>query len=91
MAKRYVRLVAGSRTFAAAGSFAAKQKTTDDELGTLLKRFNEDVLKALKANPQDAVANAQFQFCAELTAVLFSEEEAELFRRRGRAALSAAA
>jgi hypothetical protein len=57
----------------------------------LLKRYNEDVLKALKANPQDAVANAQFQFCAELTAVLFSEEEAELFRRRGRAALSAAA
>lgn len=91
MAKRYVRLVAGSRTFAAAASFAANQKTTDDELGTLLKRFNEDVLKALKANPQDAVANAQFQFCAELTAVLFSEEEAELFRRRGRAALSAAA
>ena len=47
--------------------------------------------KALKANPQDAVANAQFLFCAELTAVLFSEEEAELLRRRGRAALSAAA
>ena len=91
MAMRYVRLVAGSRAFAAAASFAAKQKTVDDELGTLLKRFNEDVLKALKANPQDAVANAQFLFCADLTAVLFSEEEAELFRRRGRAALSAAA
>jgi hypothetical protein len=91
MAMRYARLVAGSRTFAAAASFAAKQKTTDDELGTLLKRYNEDVLKALKADPQDAVANSQFVFCAELTAFLFSEEEAELMRRRGRAALSAAA
>ena len=91
MAKRYTRLVAGCRSFAAAGSFAAKQKEADDELGTLLKRYNEDVLKALKANPQDAVANAQFLFCAELTGVLFSEEEAELLRRRGRSALSAAA
>jgi hypothetical protein len=91
MARRYARLVAGSRTFAAAGSFAAKQKVVDDELCTSLKRFNEDVLRALKSDPQDAVATAQFQFCAELTAVLFSEEEAELMRRRGRAALSAAA
>ncbi len=88
---RYTRLVAGCRGFAAAGSFAAKQKMVDDELATLLKRYNEDVLKALKANPQDAVANAQFLFCAELTGVLFSEEEAELLRRRGRSALSAAA
>jgi hypothetical protein len=91
MAMRYARLVAGCRPFAAAASFAAKQKTTDDELCTLLKRYNDDVLKALKANPQDAVANAQFLFCADLTALLFSEEEAELLRRRGRSALSAAA
>ncbi|HKU63691.1 MAG TPA: hypothetical protein VJQ06_01410 [Rhizomicrobium sp.] len=91
MAMRYARLVAGCRTFAAAASFAAKQKTTDDELSTLLRRYNDDVLKALKANPQDAVANAQFLFCAELTGFLFSEEEAELLRRRGRSALSTAA
>ncbi|MEO8302070.1 MAG: hypothetical protein ABI608_09765, partial [Rhizomicrobium sp.] len=91
MAMRYARLVAGSRTFAAAASFAAKQKPADDELGTLLKRYNEDVLKGLKADPRDAVVNAQFLFCAELTAILFSEEEAELLRRRGRSALSAAA
>ena len=91
MAMRYARLVAGSRAFAAAASFAAKQKTTDDELCTLLKRYNDDVLRALKADPQNTVANAQFLFCAELTALLFSEEEAELLRRRGRSALSAAA
>ncbi len=91
MALRYARLVAGSRVFAAAASFAAKQKATDDDLGTLLKRYNEDVVKALKTDPQNAVVNAQFLFCAELTALLFSDAEAELLRRRGRAALSAAA
>jgi hypothetical protein len=91
MALRYARLVAGSRSFAAAASFAAKQKATYDDLCTALKRYNEDVIKALKADPQNPVANAQFQLCAELTAILFSDEEAELLRRRGRAALSAAA
>jgi hypothetical protein len=91
MALRYARLVAGSRFFAAAASFAAKQKTVYEDLCATLKRYNEDLIKALKANPQNAVANAQFLLCAELTAVLFSDEEAELLRRRGRAALSAAA
>ena len=57
----------------------------------LLRRYNEDLVRALKADPQNRVANAQFQFCTELTTILFSEEEAELLRRRGRAALSAAA
>lgn len=91
MAVRYARMVAGCRNFAAAASFAAKQKTIDEELCTLLKRYNEDVIKALKADADNDVAQAQFQLCAELTAILFSEEEAELLRRRGRAALSAAA
>jgi hypothetical protein len=91
MALRYARLVAGSRFFAAAASFAAKQKMVYEELCATLKRYNEDLIKALKANPQNPVANAQFLLCAELTAVLYSDEEAELLRRRGRAALSAAA
>lgn len=91
MALRYARLVAGSRNFAAAASFAAKQHTTSDELCTILKRYNEDVVKALKAEPKNETAVAQFHFCTELTAILFSEQEAELLRRRGRAAQSAAA
>jgi len=91
LALRYARLVAGSRSFAAAASFAAKQKGAYDELATALKRYNEDVVKALKANPQNNIVNAQFLLCAELTAILFSDEEAELLRRRGRAALSTAA
>ena len=74
-----------------AASFGAKQKAAYDDLGTMLKRYNEDVVKALKAEPQNAVVNAQFLLCAELTAILFSDQEAELLRRRGRAATSAAA
>ncbi|HWA69422.1 MAG TPA: hypothetical protein VG821_06275 [Rhizomicrobium sp.] len=91
MALRYARLVAGSRNFAAAASFAAKQKTVYDELCSSLQRYNDDVIKALKIDPANAVAAAQFELCAKLTALLFSEEEAELLRRRGKAALSAAA
>ena len=91
MALRYARLVTGSRNFAAAASFAAKQRATYDDLGALLKRYNEDLVKALKADPHNEIANAQFLLCTELTAMLFSEEEAELLRRRGRAAQSAAA
>jgi len=91
MALRYARLVTGSRNFAAAASFAAKQHATSEELCSLLKRYNEDLVKALKAEPQNESATAQFKFCMEMTAILFSEEEAELLGRRGRAAQSAAA
>ncbi len=91
LALRYGRLVAGSRNFAAAASFAAKQRTTSDELTGMLKRYNEDVVKALKIESQRDIAGAQFRLCTELTAILFSEEEAELLRRRGKAAQSSAA
>jgi hypothetical protein len=90
MALRYARLVAGSRAFAAAASFAAKQRSTSDELCGMLKRYNEDLLKALKAGPQNEIAIAQFQFCTEMTAILFGEQEVELLRRRRRSAQSSA-
>jgi hypothetical protein len=92
MAKRYARLVAGSRNFAAAASFAAKQKAVYDDLCATLKRYNEDAVKALKPGTAPAdVINAQFELCVELTAILFSDEEAAMLRRRGKAAQAAAA
>jgi hypothetical protein len=91
MALRYARLVAGCRNFAAAASFAAKQKAIYEELCTALTRYNEDVVRAIKTDPQNEIASAQLDFCSQLSAVLFSEEEAELLRRRGRAAQSTAA
>jgi len=90
MGLRYAKLVAGSRHFAAAASFAAKQKDANDELCGILRRYNEDLIKKLKAEPQNSVAIGQFQLCTEFTTLLFSEEEAELLRRRGRAASAAA-
>jgi hypothetical protein len=93
MALRYVRLVSGSRNFAAAASFAAKQKAIYDELCTALQRYNEDLVNALKAaNPARAeVVQAQLALCGQLTAILFSDEEAELLGRRAKAAKAAAA
>ena len=93
MALKYVRLVVGSRNFAAAGSFAAKQKTSFEEISAYLRRYVEDVMKELRGSDpaRRAVAEQQFQLCVELTGLLFSSQEAELLQRRGRAAQSAAA
>jgi hypothetical protein len=88
---RYARLVMGSRNFAAAGSFAAKQKVATEEISAYLRRYIEDAVKELRgSNPaRRAVAESQFQFCVELTALIFSDKEAELLQRRGRAASAA--
>jgi hypothetical protein len=92
MALRYGRLVAMSRNFAAAASFAARQKAAEEEIGNEIRRYVEDLLRALRepAHPHITVARAQFELCVELVAMLFSETEAELLRRRGRAAQAAA-
>jgi hypothetical protein len=90
LALRYVRLVTGCRNFAAAASCAAKQKDAYEELCAYLRRYNEDVIKEMRGSENRAVAQAQFQFATELTVLLFSEEEAELLRRRGKAAQAAA-
>ena len=59
----------------------------------VLRTYNEDVVKELRTadGPRRTVAEQQFELCCSLTAVLFSEEEAELLRRRGKAAMAAAA
>ena len=93
LALKYVRLVVGSRNFAAAGSFAAKQKTAFEDIGAYLRRYVEDAVKELRVSDpaRRAVAEQQFQLCVELTQLLFSDKEAELLQRRGRAAQSTAA
>jgi hypothetical protein len=93
LALRYARLVTGSRKFAAAASFHAKQKTAAEEIGAYLRRYIEDVVKEMKGGNagRRAVAEIQFQLSVELTALFFSDKEAELLQRRGRAAQSAVA
>ena len=90
MAMRYTRLVTGSRHFATGGCFAAKQKDAAEELCGWLRRYNEDLVREMRAPDHPGVTEVQFPFCLELTALLFSEEEAELLRRRGKAALGTA-
>ena len=93
LAMRYARLVAGSRNFAAAASFAAKQKTASEDISGHLRRYIEDNVKELRGTDpaRRAVAESQFQLCVELTALFFSDKEVELLQRRGRAATAAAA
>jgi hypothetical protein len=89
----YAKLVAGCRPVAAAASFGASQKNTADLLGVMLKTYCEDIVKELRTAEGDQRANAEayFNVAVELVAVLFSPEEGEFFRRRGRAALGFAA
>ena len=93
VALNYVRLVAGTRHFAAAGSFAAKQSMALEEITNHLRRYIENGVRDLRSSTGDkrATVESQLQYCAELAAVLFSMEEAELIRRRVRAAQNAAA
>jgi hypothetical protein len=83
----YARLVGGAWNFAAAASFAAKHKAAFEEISHHLRRYVEDAVRELKGEGERRVA-AEFQlnYCAELASVLFSPEEAELIRRRVRAA-----
>jgi hypothetical protein len=88
----YARLLAGCRRFAAAGCFGASLKRADEEIAVALKSYNEEIVRELRAASEEKRLNAE-QFTAiatELTAILFSPEEGEFLRRRGRAALSSA-
>ncbi len=92
-ALRYAHLVIGCKPFAVAGSFGASVKKAEEEMCQMLRTYNEDVLRELRSSDDQkrAVAESQFVSVVKLTAVLFSAEEAELLRRRGRAALGAQA
>ena len=91
-ALNYARLIVGCKPFAAAASFGAAVKDTNDEVSVALKRYTEDLVRELRASEGDKRANAEMYFAAaaELTAILFSAEEGEFLRRRGRAAMGIA-
>jgi hypothetical protein len=88
----FARLIVGCKPFAAAACFGAKLKDASDEICLALKSYNEDILKELRSpeGPRRANAEQYFNLAAELTSLLYSAEEGEFLRRRGRAALSSA-
>jgi hypothetical protein len=91
-ARRYALLVAGCQPLAAAASFGASAKEAYEDMRQLLRAYNEDVVKELRTAPEPrrAIVESQFDFVSGLTATLFSDEEADFLRRRGKAALQAA-
>ena len=91
-ALNYARLVGGARKFAAAASFAAKHKAVSEEISHHLRRYVEDAVRELKGEGERRnAAEFQLNYCADLAAMLSGPEEADLIRRRVRAAQSAAA
>jgi len=90
-ALRYATLVAGSKPFASAGSFAASREEAHKKSADYLRRYNEEVLYDLRTTNMERrqLAKDRFALTSELTAILCGEEEAELLRRRGRAAHAA--
>ncbi|HUO92869.1 MAG TPA: hypothetical protein VMU22_08100 [Rhizomicrobium sp.] len=92
-ALRYATLIAGCRPFAAAASFAASLKDAQDEIVGGLRNINDDLLWQLRAveEARRQIVQDQFALATELTSILCGDAEAEVLRRRGRAARPAAA
>ncbi len=90
LALNYAKLIAGCRPFAAAASFGAAVKDSIDEVSAALKRYTEDLIRELRACEGEKRANAEMYFAAtvDLTSILYSPEEAEFLRRRGKAAMN---
>jgi hypothetical protein len=84
----YARLVSGCRSFAGAASFGASNASALDQIGTMLRGYSEDLLKELRtvAGEKRANAEAYFHLLAEIFALIFGREEADLLRRRAKAA-----
>jgi hypothetical protein len=84
---RYARLVAGCRHLAARASFGATHKDASDEIERELRTYNEDIVKLMRDSDETHGAKAEpyFNAAVQLTAILFSEEEAEFLLRRARA------
>ena len=87
---RYAKLLAGCRPLAAPGSFGAKLADAMEEAMQVLRSYNEDLIKELRTadSARREVAERQFPLVIELTALMFSDEEAEFLRRRGKASLA---
>lgn len=89
----YARLIAGCKPLAAAAAFGASQAAALGEVSVALKSYSEDIVRELRTSEEERRERAEqfFGLAVELTRILFSSEEAEFLRRRGRAAVSAQA
>ena len=89
----YARLIEGCRSLADAASFGASLKLADSQIGAMLMRYNEAIVRELDDADEEKRLNAE-QYAAvatELTAILISPEHGEHLRRQGRAAATSMA
>ncbi len=82
------RLIAGCRNSAQGACFAAALTGADEDVATGLKSYSEELVRELRAaeGERRALAERYFALAATFTDILFSPEEGEFLRRRGRAA-----
>lgn len=87
-ALRYAQLLAGSKIYAAPGSFGAKHQTTMDEVSLCLRAYSEDGLKELRTaeGARREVVESQFALVLTLYEILYEASEFEFLLRRARAA-----
>lgn len=92
-AQSYARLLAGCRSLAEQLAFSAPLVQADNELGVALKSYCDDLVRELRAagGAERGRAEQYFALTVDLASILFSAEEGEFLRRRGRAAVSARA
>jgi hypothetical protein len=92
-ALKYARLISGSRPFAAAASFGATLKDAQDKVVENLRRYCDELVQELRTaeGPRREIVDSQYELAVQLTTLLISEKEAELLRRRARAAHANAA
>lgn len=90
-ALRYAKLLVGCRHLAARASFGATHKDAADEVERELRVYNDDIVKLVRDTDEARRAKAEpfFHAAVNLTAILFSEEEADFLRRRARASMAA--
>lgn len=88
---RYAKLVIGCRHLASRASFGATHKDASDEIERELRVYNEDIVKLMRDPDETKRGKAEpyFRAAVDLTAILFSEEEADFLRRRARASMAA--
>jgi hypothetical protein len=89
-ATNYAKLIAGCKPLAATAAFGASHGEANAEVCVALKSYCEDMVRELRAatGEQRARVEQYFALTVELTDLLFSAEEADFLRRRGRAAIS---
>lgn len=90
---RYAKLLTACASSAADASFGTSQKDAYAEACVHLKGYSDDIVREVRAAEGTARVHAEqyFNLAVALTEILFSAEEADFLRRRGRAALANAA